>query len=56
MISPLFNGKLLERFFPVFIEKNEILVRSVMKQWNETQAFDLWDYIAPAAIDTICRK
>jgi len=56
MISPLFNGKLLEQFFPVFIEKNEILVRNVSKQLNDTQAFDLWDYISPAALDTICRN
>ncbi|XP_060860449.1 cytochrome P450 4C1-like [Metopolophium dirhodum] len=56
MITPLFNGKLLEQFFPVFIEKNQILIRNVAKQLNETQAFDLWDYIAPFALDTICQN
>jgi len=56
MITPAFNVKLLEQFFPVFNEKNKILIRNVSKELNKTQAFDLWDYIAPAALDTICRK
>ncbi|XP_029344292.1 cytochrome P450 4C1-like isoform X2 [Acyrthosiphon pisum] len=56
MISPLFNGKLLAQFFPAFIEKNQILIRNVAKQLNETQVFDLWDYIAPFALDTICQN
>ena len=56
MIAPAFNTKLLEQFFPVFNEKNKILIKNITKELNETQAFDLWDYIAPLALDTICRK
>jgi len=56
MITPAFNAKLLEQFFPVFNEKNKILIRNVTKELNKTQKFDLWHYIAPAALDTICRK
>ncbi|XP_022176867.1 cytochrome P450 4C1-like [Myzus persicae] len=54
MITPAFNFKLLKQFFPVFNEKTEILIRNVKKELNETRAFDLWDYIAPASLDTIC--
>ena len=56
MITPAFNAKLLEQFFPVFNEKNKILIKNVTKELNKTQMFDLWHYIAPAALDTICRK
>jgi len=56
MITPAFNAKLLEQFFPVFNEKNKILIKNVTKELNKTQAFDLWQYIAPTALDTICRK
>jgi cytochrome P450 family 4 len=55
IITPAFNSKLLEQFFPVFNEKNKILIRNVTKELNKTQTFDLWDYIAPAALDTICQ-
>ncbi|CAI6359143.1 unnamed protein product [Macrosiphum euphorbiae] len=55
MITPAFNAKLLEQFFPVFNEKNKILIRNVTKELNKTQKFDLWHYIAPAALDTICQ-
>ncbi|XP_060860448.1 cytochrome P450 4C1-like [Metopolophium dirhodum] len=55
MINPAFNAKLLEQFFPVFNEKNQILIKNVMKESNKTQAFDLWQYIAPTALDTICQ-
>jgi len=27
-----------------------------MKELNGTQVFDLWNYIAPSSLDTICRK
>jgi len=56
MITPAFNAKLLEQFFPVFNEKNQILIKIITRELNKTQTFDLWDYIAPAALDTICRK
>lgn len=56
MITPAFNAKLLEQFFPMFNEKNDILIRNVMKEINKTQVFDLWDYIAPFSLDSICRK
>ncbi|CAI6360436.1 unnamed protein product [Macrosiphum euphorbiae] len=55
MITPAFNAKLLEQFFPVFNEKNKILIKNVTKELNKTQMFDLWHYIAPAALDTICQ-
>nr|UMO80440.1 cytochrome P450 CYP380C40 [Myzus persicae] len=56
MITPAFNSKLMEQFFPVFNEKNKILIRNVTKELNKTQTFDLWEYIAPAALDTICQN
>ncbi|XP_060876038.1 cytochrome P450 4C1-like isoform X2 [Metopolophium dirhodum] len=55
MITPAFNAKLFEQFFPVFNEKNKILIKNVTKELNKTQMFDLWHYIAPAALDTICQ-
>eukprot|EP00102_Acyrthosiphon_pisum_P012638 XP_008181891.1 PREDICTED: cytochrome P450 4V2-like [Acyrthosiphon pisum] len=55
MITPAFNAKLFEQFFPVFNEKNKILIKNVTKELNKTQMFDLWHYVAPAALDTICQ-
>jgi len=56
IITPVFNANLLEQFFPVFNEKNKILIRNLKKELGKTQPFNLWDYIAPTALDIICRK
>lgn len=56
IITPVFNANLLEQFFPVFNEKNQILIRNLQKEVNKPQAFDLWDYIANTALDIICRE
>lgn len=56
MITPAFKAKLSEQFFPVFSDKNKILIKNITKELNKTQAFDLWHYIAPTILDTVCRK
>lgn len=56
LITPVFNANLLDQFFPVFNEKNRILTRNLRKEVGKTQPFDLWDYIADATLDIICRK
>jgi len=42
--------------YPVFNEKNKILVKNLQKNINSTQPFDLWDYIISSTFDTICRE
>lgn len=56
IITPVFNSKLLEQFFPVFNEKNKILIKNLEKELGKTEHFDLWDYISPTALDIICRR
>lgn len=56
IITPVFNANLLEQFFPVFNEKNKILVRNLKKEVGKSEPFDLWDYIADTALDIICRE
>lgn len=56
LITPVFNANLLDQFFPVFNEKNQILTRNLQKELGKTEPFDLCDYIANATLDIICRK
>jgi cytochrome P450 family 4 len=56
IISPLFNNSLMKQFFPIFHEKNENLMKKLSIEVGKTQPFDLWDYIAPINLETICRK
>lgn len=56
LITPIFNANLLSQFFPVFNEKNKILIKNLEKELGKTQPFDLWDYIAPTTLNLICRK
>ncbi|XP_050423133.1 cytochrome P450 4C1-like [Adelges cooleyi] len=55
IITPVFNANLLSQFFPVFNEKNTIFVRNLKKELGKNEPFDLWDYIAPTALDIICQ-
>ncbi|VVC26884.1 Cytochrome P450,Cytochrome P450, E-class, group IV,Cytochrome P450, conserved site [Cinara cedri] len=54
VISYAFNVKFLEQLYPVFNEKNKILVKNLRKNINSTRPFDLWDYIISTTFDTIC--
>lgn len=56
IISCAFNVKFLEQLYPVFNEKNKILIKNLRKNINSTQPFDLWDYIISTTFDTICRE
>jgi cytochrome P450 family 4 len=56
IIAPVFNNKLMKHLFPVFHEKNEILIKKISIEVDKTQPFNLWDYIASTSLDTICRK
>jgi len=56
LISPSFNSTLLSQFFPVFNEKNKILIKNLKKELGKTTPFDLWDYIAPTTLNLICRE
>lgn len=56
LITPVFNANLLDQFFPVFNEKNQILTRNFKKELGKTEPFDLSDYISNATLDIICRK
>lgn len=56
IISYAFNVKFLDQLYPVFNEKNQILVENLRKNVNSTQPFDLWDYIISTTFDTICRE
>ncbi|XP_025410296.1 cytochrome P450 4C1-like [Sipha flava] len=55
IISYAFNVKFLEQLYPVFNEKNKILVENLRKNVDSTQPFDLWDYIISTTFDTICQ-
>ncbi|XP_022166735.1 cytochrome P450 4C1-like [Myzus persicae] len=55
LITPSFNSTLLSQFFPVFNEKNKILIRNLKKELGKTTPFDLWDYIAPTTLNLICQ-
>ncbi|VVC43515.1 Cytochrome P450, E-class, group I,Cytochrome P450,Cytochrome P450, conserved site [Cinara cedri] len=55
IITPVFNANLLEQFFPVFNEKNKILIRNLKKEIGKSEPFDLWDYIADTTLDIICQ-
>ncbi|XP_025415552.1 cytochrome P450 4C1-like isoform X2 [Sipha flava] len=55
IISPLFNSSLMKQFFPIFHEKNENLMKKLSIEVGKTQPFDLWDYIAPINLETICQ-
>ncbi|XP_026817199.1 cytochrome P450 4C1-like [Rhopalosiphum maidis] len=55
LITPSFNSTLLSQFFPVFNEKNQILIKNLKKELGKTTPFDLWDYIAPTTLNLICQ-
>ncbi|XP_025419157.1 cytochrome P450 4C1-like isoform X2 [Sipha flava] len=55
IIAPVFNNKLMKHLFPVFHEKNEILIKKISIEVDKTQPFNLWDYIASTSLDTICQ-
>lgn len=52
----MFNARLLENFFTVFNEKNRLLVDKLKKVCDTNQVIDLWDYVAPTALEIICGK
>jgi len=56
IINPAFNTKQLKQFFPVFNEKNQILVSNLKKELDKTVPFNLWDYLLPTTLDIISRK
>jgi len=56
LITPVFNANLLDQFFPVFNEKNRILIENLKKELGKTQPFELSDYIRKTNLDIICRK
>lgn len=47
--------QLLSRFFPIFNEKNGNMMSKLAKEADTGKAFDLWTYISPNTLDTICR-
>uniref|UniRef100_A0A2S2Q055 Cytochrome p450 n=1 Tax=Sipha flava TaxID=143950 RepID=A0A2S2Q055_9HEMI len=56
LISPVFNANLLNQFLPVFHQKNKVLIEKLSKEIDKTQPFDLWEYIGPTTLDTICQN
>ena len=56
IITPAFNMRLIESFFPYFNEKNTNLVIQLKKEADTEIEFDLWDYISFNALDIICRE
>lgn len=55
-ITPAFNSNILRKFFPIFNEKIQVLIKSLNKELGNTQQFDLWDYIITTNNYIICRK
>ncbi|CAH1715439.1 unnamed protein product [Aphis gossypii] len=55
LIAPVFNANVLDQFFPVFNEKNRILIENLKKELGKTQPFDLLDYIMKTNLDIICQ-
>ncbi|KAK7588226.1 hypothetical protein V9T40_005471 [Parthenolecanium corni] len=55
LITPAFNIRLMETFFPIFNAKNERLVRRMEKEADTGEYFDLWPYISSNALDIICQ-
>lgn len=57
LINPLFKlENLKEMFFPVFIDKAEILIQNLQKEVGKTQSFDIFEYLSDTTLSTICRK
>lgn len=57
LINPLFKFEnLKEMFFPVFVEKSEILIQTLQKEVGKKQPFDIFEYISDITLSTICRK
>lgn len=56
IISYAFNVKFLEQLYPVFNERNKVLIKNLRKNIDSTRPFDLWDYIISTTFDTICRE
>ncbi|KAF0752653.1 cytochrome P450 4C1-like isoform X1, partial [Aphis craccivora] len=55
LITPVFNANRLDQFFPVFNEKNRILIENLKKELGKTQPFDLLDYLMKTNLDIICQ-
>ncbi|VVC39214.1 Cytochrome P450, E-class, group I,Cytochrome P450,Cytochrome P450, conserved site [Cinara cedri] len=54
MLSPAFKTENLRKmFFPVIVENSEALIRDLKKQLNETQPFNLLDYVSDTTFRTI---
>ncbi|XP_050530172.1 cytochrome P450 4C1-like [Daktulosphaira vitifoliae] len=54
IISYAFNVKFLEKLYPVFNEKNRILVNDLKSKLTSSEPFDLWNNIISTTFDTIC--
>ncbi|XKL64203.1 hypothetical protein PGB90_004289 [Kerria lacca] len=55
IITPAFNSRLLEGFFPIFNNKNANLLLKLEKVADNGEYFDLWQYIESNALDIICQ-
>ncbi|KAK7604566.1 hypothetical protein V9T40_005752 [Parthenolecanium corni] len=55
LITPAFNTRLMETFFPIFNAKNERLVQRMKKEADTGKYFDLWPYISSNSLDIICQ-
>lgn len=54
LITPVFNARLFENFFGIFNEKNKMLIKRLESVADTEQIIDLWDFVAPTALDIIC--
>lgn len=56
IIATIFNSKFLDQLYPIFNENNRKLVKNISKHVNETQPFDIWNYIISCNLNNISRK
>ncbi|VVC41859.1 Cytochrome P450, E-class, group I,Cytochrome P450,Cytochrome P450, conserved site [Cinara cedri] len=52
--NAFFNIKILHKYFPIFQENNQLLIKDLNKQVGKTELFDLWEYIAVTNVNSIC--
>ncbi|VVC43354.1 Cytochrome P450, E-class, group I,Cytochrome P450,Cytochrome P450, conserved site [Cinara cedri] len=53
IIATIFNTKFLDQLYPIFNENNKKLIEVLSKHTNDTQPFDVWDYIISCDLNNI---
>ncbi|VVC26885.1 Cytochrome P450,Cytochrome P450, E-class, group IV,Cytochrome P450, conserved site [Cinara cedri] len=53
IIATIFSSKFLDQLYPIFNKNNKKLVELLSKHTNDTQPFDVWDYIISCNLNNV---